>query len=122
MGLGVGWFQSAAYALMLGSVPSERFGTASGAMSLAQASGTVLCVAIVGAIFAALSERYEASRLPAGDGVPAGLPGRVQDRSGDGGAGRDMVRGAGAAAEAVTPGSRFDKLILRQAQDEQPVT
>ena len=64
VGLGVGWFQSAAYALMLGSVPSERFGTASGAMSLAQASGTVLCVAIVGAIFAALSERYEAS-LPA---------------------------------------------------------
>ena len=64
VGLGVGWFQSAAYALMLGSVPSDRFGTASGAMSLAQASGTVLCVAIVGAIFAALSERYEAS-LPA---------------------------------------------------------
>ena len=29
-------------------------------------------------------------------GLPAGLPGRVQDRSGDGGAGRDMVRGAGA--------------------------
>ena len=59
VGLGVGWFQSAAYALMLGSVPSERFGTASGAMSLAQASGTVLCVAIVGAIFAMLSNRYE---------------------------------------------------------------
>ena len=61
VGLGVGWFQSAAYALMLGTVPSERFGTASGAMSLAQASGTVLCVAIVGAIFAALSDHYEAS-------------------------------------------------------------
>lgn len=61
VGLGVGWFQSAAYALMLGSVPSERFGTASGAMSLAQASGTVLCVAIVGAIFAGLSDHYEAS-------------------------------------------------------------
>ena len=66
VGLGVGWFQSAAYALMLGSVPSERFGTASGAMSLAQASGTVLCVAIVGAIFAGLSGHYEASR-PAGE-------------------------------------------------------
>ena len=62
VGLGVGWFQSAAYALMLGSVPAERFGTASGAMSLAQASGTVLCVAIVGAIFAALSEGYGAAR------------------------------------------------------------
>ena len=66
VGLGVGWFQSAAYALMLGSVPSERFGTASGAMSLAQASGTVLCVAIVGAIFAGLSDHYEMS-LPAGE-------------------------------------------------------
>ena len=61
VGLGVGWFQSAAYALMLGTVPPERFGTASGAMSLAQASGTVLCVAIVGAVFAGLSDHYAAS-------------------------------------------------------------
>ncbi len=68
VGLGVGWFQSAAYALMLGSVPAARYGTASGAMSLAQASGTVLCVAIVGAIFAALSDHYAASRAAtAGD-------------------------------------------------------
>ena len=66
VGLGVGWFQSAAYALMLGSVPPERFGTASGAMSLAQASGTVLCVAVVGAIFATLNDHYAATR-PAGD-------------------------------------------------------
>ncbi len=58
VGLGIGWFQSAAYALMLGSVPSERYGTASGAMSLAQASGTVLCVAVVGAVFAALNDHY----------------------------------------------------------------
>ena len=61
VGLGVGWFQSAAYALMLGTVPSERFGTASGAMSLAQASGTVLCVAILGAAFSALSDHYAAT-------------------------------------------------------------
>ncbi len=65
VGLGVGWFQSAAYALMLGSVPPERFGTASGAMSLAQASGTVLCVAVVGAVFAALSDQYAAGSTPA---------------------------------------------------------
>ncbi len=65
VGLGVGWFQSAAYALMLGTVPAERFGTASGAMSLAQASGTVLCVAIVGAVFAALSDHYAVSRAGA---------------------------------------------------------
>ena len=66
VGLGVGWFQSAAYALMLGSVPTERFGTASGAMSLAQASGTVLCVAVVGAIFATLNDHYATTR-PAGE-------------------------------------------------------
>ena len=62
VGLGVGWYQSAAYALMLGTVPVERYGTASGAMSLAQASGTVLCVAIVGAAFSALSDLYATSR------------------------------------------------------------
>ena len=62
VGLGVGWFQSAAYALMLGSVPSARYGTASGAMSLAQASGTVLCVAAVGAVFAALDDYYALTR------------------------------------------------------------
>ena len=61
VGLGVGWFQSAAYALMLGSVPADRYGTASGAMSLAQASGTVFCVAVVGAIFSALSDQYALS-------------------------------------------------------------
>ena len=65
VGLGVGWFQSAAYALMLGSVPPERFGTASGAMSLAQASGTVLCVAVVGAVFATLNGHYAAGSTPA---------------------------------------------------------
>ena len=58
VGLGIGWFQSAAYALMLGSVPAARYGTASGAMSLAQASGTVLCVAVVGAVFAGLTDYY----------------------------------------------------------------
>ena len=68
VGLGVGWFQSAAYALMLGSVPAARFGTASGAMSLAQASGTVFCVSVVGAIFAALSDYYAG----AGGGVGVG--------------------------------------------------
>lgn len=60
VGLGIGWFQSAAYALMLGSVPAARYGTASGAMSLAQASGTVLCVAVVGAVFAGLTDYYAA--------------------------------------------------------------
>ena len=67
VGLGVGWFQSAAYALMLGSVPAARFGTASGAMSLAQASGTVFCVSVVGAIFAALNDYYAGAGAGVGD-------------------------------------------------------
>ena len=87
VGLGVGWFQSAAYALMLGSVPAARFGTASGAMSLAQASGTVFCVSVVGAIFAALNDYYAG----AGAGVGVGDPFLL--------AYRDVFRiGAGTAA------------------------
>ena len=89
VGLGVGWFQSAAYALMLGSVPAARFGTASGAMSLAQASGTVFCVSVVGAIFAALNDYYAGAG--AGVGVGVGDPFLL--------AYRDVFRiGAGTAA------------------------
>ena len=51
VGTGLGLFQSAAYALMLGSVPSERFGTAGAALSLSQSCGRVLAVAVVGGIF-----------------------------------------------------------------------
>ena len=53
VGAGLGLFQSAAYALMMSSIPPERFGTASAALSLAQAFGTVLSVAVIGGIFAA---------------------------------------------------------------------
>ena len=51
VGAGMGLFQAAVYSLMLGSVPSERFGTAGAALSLAQACGTVLAVAVMGGIF-----------------------------------------------------------------------
>lgn len=51
VGTGLGLFQAAAYSLMMGSVPSERFGTAGAALSLAQASGTVLAVAVMGGVF-----------------------------------------------------------------------
>ena len=51
VGIGLGLFQAAAYAMMLGSVPQERFGTAAATLSLAQAMGTVLSVAIIGGIF-----------------------------------------------------------------------
>ena len=52
VGIGLGLFQAAAYSLMLGSVSQDRFGTAAATLSLAQAMGTVLSVAVIGGIFA----------------------------------------------------------------------
>jgi len=67
VGGGLGLFQSSAYALMLGSVPIARFGTAAAALSLAQAFGTVLSVAVIGGVFA-VSNDYHVGVL-AGAGV-----------------------------------------------------
>ena len=58
VGAGLGSFQAAAYSLMLGSVPSERFGTAGAALSLSQACGRVLAVAVIGGIFGWRSDHY----------------------------------------------------------------
>ena len=62
VGSGLGLFQSAAYALMLSSVPTDRMGTGSAALSLAQAGGTVFSVAIVGGVLA-LSQEYHLAGL-----------------------------------------------------------
>ena len=72
VGAGMGLFQAAAFALMITSAPQGRLSTASAALSLAQSSGTVLSVAVVGGIFA-LSQDYHlggllASGLAASDG------------------------------------------------------
>jgi MFS family permease len=67
VGAGLGLFQAAAYALMMNSVSAQRFGTASGALSLAQAFGRVLSVAIIGGIFA-LSGDYHLGE-PATNGL-----------------------------------------------------
>lgn len=58
IGTGLGLFQAAAYSLMMGSVPSERFGTAGAALSLAQACGTVLAVAVMGGVFGWRSDHH----------------------------------------------------------------
>ena len=58
VGTGLGLFQAAAYSLMMGSVPPERFGTAGAALSLAQACGTVLAVAVMGGIFGWRSDHH----------------------------------------------------------------
>ena len=61
VGAGLGLFQAATYSLMLGSVPSDRFGTASAALSLAQSCGRVLSVAVIGGIFAWRSDHHLAA-------------------------------------------------------------
>ena len=58
VGMGLGLFSAAAYALMLSSVPAARFSTAAAALSLAQALGAVLAVAIVGGLFALRSGQH----------------------------------------------------------------
>ena len=62
VGAGLGLFQASAYTLMMSSVPDQRFGTAAASLSLAQAFGTVLSVAAIGAIFT-LSEDYHLAGL-----------------------------------------------------------
>lgn len=68
VGIGLGFFQAAAYALMLSSIAPGRFATASSALSLAQASGTVLSVAVIGGIFARSEEHHLGSLT--GSGLP----------------------------------------------------
>jgi MFS family permease len=69
VGSGLGLFQAAAYTRMMNSVPAGNLGTASGALSLAQAFGTVFSVATVGGIFA-LSNSHHLAQL-VGSGLAA---------------------------------------------------
>ena len=71
VGAGLGLFQAAAYSLMMGSVPPERFGTAGAALTLSQAYGRVLAVAVIGGVFSWRGDHHLAA-LAAGteaDGV-----------------------------------------------------
>lgn len=96
VGSGLGLFQSAAYALMLGGVPSQRTGTASAAISLAQSGGTVLSVAILGGILA-LSQDYHLTGILSG-----GMPLPDAERQAFLLAFQDVFRlGAGVAAAGV---------------------
>ncbi|PKB71306.1 MAG: hypothetical protein BZY87_06295 [SAR202 cluster bacterium Io17-Chloro-G6] len=65
VGTGLGLFQAAAYSMMLGSVPAERFGTAGAALSLSQSFGRVLAVAVIGGVFGWRSD-YHLVGLAAG--------------------------------------------------------
>jgi MFS family permease len=68
VGAGLGLFQAAAFTRMMSSVPVGNLATASGALSLAQAFGTVFSVATVGGVFS-LSTDYHLAQL-ASQGLP----------------------------------------------------
>ncbi len=52
VGLGMGLFQSSNANLIMGSVPADRLGMGGGVLGLARGLGTVLSVAVMGAVFA----------------------------------------------------------------------
>lgn len=54
-GLGLGFFQSPNNSAVMGSVPRERLGIASGLLSLSRTSGATVGVPLLGAVFSALS-------------------------------------------------------------------
>ncbi len=66
VGFGLGLFQSSAYTLVLNALPAERFGTGSGSLSLAQAMGSVLCVAIGGLVFTLRADHHTADLIAGG--------------------------------------------------------
>ena len=66
VGFGLGLFQSSAYTLVLNALPSARFGTGSGSLSLAQAMGSVLCVAIGGLVFTIRADHHAAGLIAGG--------------------------------------------------------
>ena len=56
VGVGIGLFQSSSASLIMGRVPLDRLGMGGGMMGLSRGMGTVLSVAIMGAVFAARQE------------------------------------------------------------------
>jgi MFS family permease len=72
VGLGFGSFQAAAYSLLVKSIPPGRLGTGAGSISLSQAMGSVVAVALGGFLFALRSDHHTAA-LAAGEAVGAAL-------------------------------------------------
>ena len=66
IGAGLGFYQAAAYTYMMSSVETGRLSTAAAALSLSQATGTVLSVAVTGGVFALFQSHYLASLTTAG--------------------------------------------------------
>ena len=64
-GSGSGLIQAAGYTLIMRSVPPDRYGTAGAALSLAQALGSVLGVALFGGLFALRTQHHLTALPPA---------------------------------------------------------
>ena len=65
-GFGLGVFLAAAYSLALKALPTGLFGTGSGVLSLSQAMGSVVSVAICGVVFS-LREDHHITKLTTSD-------------------------------------------------------
>ena len=70
IGAGLGFYQAAAYTYMMSSVETGRLSTAAAALSLSQATGTVLSVAVVGGVFALFQGHFLAVLTTAGASGP----------------------------------------------------
>jgi len=72
VGLGMGIFQSPNNSAIMGSVPRERLGVASGLLSLTRTLGQTMGVALIGASWAALVHRFDATRTVSATVAPVG--------------------------------------------------
>ncbi len=70
VGFGMGIFQSPNNSAIMGSVPRERLGVASGLLSLTRTLGQTLGVALMGALWAALVHHYDGTHTAAATMAP----------------------------------------------------
>ncbi len=77
-GLGLGLFHASAYAMVLKTLPEDRFGTGSGSLSMAQSMGQVVSIAVWGLVFARRVDHHVAS-MDLADASPVAMALAFQD-------------------------------------------
>lgn len=75
VGLGMGIFQSPNNSAIMGSVPRDRLGVASGLLSLTRTMGQTTGVALIGSLWATLVHLHDASRTA--DAMHAPVPAQI---------------------------------------------
>jgi hypothetical protein len=73
VGLGIGFFQSPNNSAIMGAVPRERLGVASGLLSLTRTLGQTVGIAVVGALWTARVTALSGGSVPA-DATAAPVP------------------------------------------------